>query len=146
VDKTSVKRAIDATGDNILTYEIGTGELVQAVVILTADESVIQPATEDGNLATIATTLASVLSELESETDVADQFPFERHQYMGSQTVGNYVYYGYKQFGGTGWYIMRKDTTDDSAWQYAYSASSVNDWATAWASPDGETYGDPPDS
>ena len=65
------------------------------------------------------------------------------YQYMGSQTSGDYVYYGFKENGGTHWKIMRKDTTDDSAWAYAYGTSG---WTTAWADPTGESYGLPPDS
>jgi len=70
----------------------------------------------------------------------------ENYQYMGSQTVGDYTYYGFKRLASTNWYIMRKDNTDNSAWAYAYSSSGGNDWATAWATPAGESYDDPPDS
>jgi len=67
-------------------------------------------------------------------------------QYMGLQTVGDYTYYGFKQNGGINWYIMRKDNTDDSAWAYAYYAPGGNDWATAWGTPNAESFGDPPDN
>ena len=75
------------------------------------------------------------------QDEIIAKFPFENYQYMGSQTSGNYVYYGFKQYKGTGWYVMRKDTTDDSAWAYAYGTSG---WTTAWADPTILVYGDPP--
>ena len=68
---------------------------------------------------------------------------FDDYEYMGKQESGNYVYYGFKKYGGTDWKVMRKDTTDDSAWKYAYGTSG---WSTAWASPGSQSYGDPPDS
>ncbi len=71
---------------------------------------------------------------------------FEDYQFMGIKTVGSYDYFGFKQKGGTGWYIMRKDTTDAGAWAYAYSSDGGNSWAIAWGTPDGESYGNPPDS
>jgi len=40
------------------------------------------------------------------------------YEYMGKQTSGDYEYMGFKENGGTNWKVMRKDTTDDSAWQY----------------------------
>ncbi len=69
-----------------------------------------------------------------------------KYEYMGKQTIGNYTYYGFKERGSVEWKVMRKDNTDDAAWQYAYSEASANDWTTAWATPGGESYGDPPDA
>ena len=82
----------------------------------------------------------------DKQDNLIAKFTFEDHQYMGSQAIGSYVYYGFKQKGGTGWYLMRKNTADDSAWQYAYSSESVNGWLVARGDPTGESYGDPPDS
>jgi hypothetical protein len=65
------------------------------------------------------------------------------YRYMGKQTSGDYTFFGFKQDGGTSWYIMRQDGTDESAWLYAYGSSG---WSTAWAAPGSESYGDPPDS
>ena len=63
------------------------------------------------------------------------------YEYMGKQTSGDYEYMGFKENGGTNWKVIRKDTTGDSAWAYAYGAS---DWTTAWADPTVLVYGDPP--
>ena len=71
---------------------------------------------------------------------------YENYEFMGTQTAGDYKYFGFKQNGGTAWRIMRQNTADDSAWQYAYSSDGGNDWDTAWASPGDEGYDDPPDS
>ena len=68
---------------------------------------------------------------------------FGNYEYMGKQESGDYVYYGFKKYGGGNWKIMRKDTTDDGAWQYAYGTSG---WSTAWSDPTDPTYGDPPDN
>ena len=78
------------------------------------------------------------------ETDMDS--PFVGYQFMGNQTVGSYEYFGFKKYAGTDWYIMRRDTNDDSAWAYAYSSGTGNDWSTAWGSPDSESYDDPPDA
>lgn len=67
-------------------------------------------------------------------------------QYMGSKTVTTYDYLGFKQKGGTAWFIMRFDSTDDGAVAYAYSSTGGHSWTTAWTTPAGESYGDPPDS
>ncbi len=64
------------------------------------------------------------------------------YEYMGSQESGNYKYFGFKENGGTHWKIMRQDTTDDSAWQYAYGDSG---WSSAWSDPTTLTYSDPTD-
>ena len=63
------------------------------------------------------------------------------YEYMGSQENGNYKYFGFKENGGKRWKIMRQDTTDDSAWQYAYGDSG---WSSAWSDPTTLTYSDPP--
>lgn len=73
----------------------------------------------------------------------AAEFDFEGYEYMGKQISGDYEYFGYKKYGGTDWKVMRKDTTDDSAWLYAYGASG---WTAAWADPTALSYGDPPDA
>lgn len=65
------------------------------------------------------------------------------YEYMGKQTSGDYTYFGFKENGGTRYKIMRRDTTDASAWAYCYGASG---WSTAWTNPAGLSYGDPPDS
>lgn len=72
---------------------------------------------------------------------------FEDYQYMGSQSSGDYVYYGFKQYGGTSWYIMRKNDTDASDWDYAYSTIDTGtSWSTAWSDPTTLTFDAPPDS
>lgn len=68
--------------------------------------------------------------------------PNNDYEYMGKQTSGDYEYMGFKENGGTNWKVMRKDTTDDSAWQYVYGASG---WTAAWADPTALDYADPPD-
>ena len=70
----------------------------------------------------------------------------ENYHFMGNQTGGSYEYFGFKQRSGTSWYIMRRNTGDDSAWAYAFSTTGGNSWTTAWTTPGGETYADPPDS
>ena len=97
--------------------------------------SQVNPATEDKQ-DTIVTALGTI----------SGKYPFEDYQYMGSQTISTKVYYGFKQYGGTGWYIMRKDTTDDAAWKYAYSPGVGTTFAVAWAAPASESYNNPPDS
>jgi len=64
-----------------------------------------------------------------------------QQEYMGKKASGDYDYFGFKDNGGTGWKIMRKNNTNDSAWAYAYGTS---DWTTAWADPTVLVYGDPP--
>jgi starvation-inducible outer membrane lipoprotein len=66
-----------------------------------------------------------------------------QYEYMGKQTSGDYEYMGFKENGGTNWKIMRKDTTDDSAWQYAYGTSS---FTSAWEDVTNLVYDDPPNS
>lgn len=65
------------------------------------------------------------------------------YEYMGKQTSGDYEYMGFKENGGTNWKVIRKDTTDDSAWAYCYGTSG---WTTAWADPTALSFDDPPDS
>ena len=65
---------------------------------------------------------------------------------MGLKQSGNYEYFGFKQNGGTSWYIMRHDITDDSAWLYSYSTPTGHTWTVAWGTPGGETYTDPPNT
>lgn len=67
----------------------------------------------------------------------------EDFEFMGKQETGDYVYYGYKKWGKTKWRIARKDTTDESAWQFAFGATG---WQAAWADPAALSYGDPPDA
>jgi len=67
----------------------------------------------------------------------------DAYEYMGKQTSGAYTYYGFRQYGSSNWRIMRKDGNDASAWAYAYGTSG---WTASWASPAGESYGDPPSS
>ena len=69
--------------------------------------------------------------------------PEKKYEYMGKKTSGGYEYFGYKQNGGTDWKIMRKNTGDEGAWKYAFGTS---EWSTAWASPQNESYDDPPDN
>jgi len=69
--------------------------------------------------------------------------PDNKYEYMGKQASGDYEYMGFKENGGTNWKVMRKDTTDDSAWKYAYGTSG---WTTAWADPTTLSFDDPPDS
>jgi hypothetical protein len=64
-------------------------------------------------------------------------------EYMGEKSSGSYLYYGYKQKNGPKWKIMREETTDPSAYKYAYGNS---DWSTAWTNYLSQTYQDPPDS
>jgi hypothetical protein len=71
---------------------------------------------------------------------------FDNYQYMGKQTIGTLVYFGFKEYGTAYWFIMRKDLTDTSAWQYAYSSGGGNTWTVAWGAPGGESFSDPPDS
>lgn len=65
------------------------------------------------------------------------------YEYMGKQTSGDYEYMGFKENGGTNWKVIRKNTTDDSAWAYCYGTSG---WTTAWADPTALSFDDPPDS
>jgi len=66
----------------------------------------------------------------------------KKSEFMGTKTSGSYKYYGYKENGSPKWKIMRKDTSDEGTWQYAYGTSG---WSTAWGNPQNESYGDPPD-
>ena len=66
--------------------------------------------------------------------------PRAEEEYMGEKTVGIYVYQGFKEKGNSKWKIMREDTNDPGAWQYAYGTSG---WTAAWANPELQTYGDP---
>jgi len=68
------------------------------------------------------------------------------YEYMGSQTIGIYTYFGFKEVGTVEWKIMQADDTNDGIWQFAYSESSANSWTTAWATPAGESYANPPDA
>jgi len=69
--------------------------------------------------------------------------PTKKYEFMGKKEVGVNTYFGLKQNGGTRWKIIRKDDSDPPVWKYAYGTSG---WSTAWANPQSESYGDPPDS
>ena len=66
-------------------------------------------------------------------------------EYMGKDVTSNvlFEYFGFKENGGTHWKIMRKELADDTAWKYCYGTSG---FASAWASPQNESYGLPPNS
>ena len=96
-----------------------------------------------GSSASLLALPLPVGSNLIGKVDVDGQRYYE---YMGKKTAGDYTYYGFKERNSVEWKVMRKDNTDDAAWQYAYSESSANAWTTAWATPGDESYGDPPDT
>lgn len=94
-------------------------------------------------------TLPTNVCIVDGEGNVISSFTalFDNYEYLGKKTSGNYVYYGFKEYGSTNWKIMRKDTTDDSAWKYAYSSNNSGiSWTQAWSDPTALTYSDPPDS
>jgi len=65
------------------------------------------------------------------------------YEFIGIQTSGTYTYFGFKENGGTRYRVIRSDSSDDSAWKYAYGLSG---WDAAWADPTALSYDDPPDA
>jgi len=66
----------------------------------------------------------------------------DSYEYMGEKKIGDYIYYGFKERGGTCWKISRENKNDASAWQYAYADDG---WTAAWTDPTSVSYDDPPD-
>jgi hypothetical protein len=73
-----------------------------------------------------------------------------RFEFMGKQQLfhtedqRDYIYFGFRRFETLEWRIARKDTTDDSNWQYAYGTTV---WSGVWEAPlilSGQNYGEPP--
>jgi len=111
---------------------------IQADILTMPDGDII------GAIENIPTIDVSDLATSANQDSLIAKFPFEDYQYMGKKTSGTDTYLGFKQQGGTGWYIMQKDS--DGVFLYAYSSEGGNSWEVSWASPQSESYGTPPDS
>ena len=88
----------------------------------------------------------SKLATADKQDDIIAKLGSIEYAYMGSITSGDFTYFGYKQNGGTHWKVMRQDTTDDSAWKYAYDTTETptKDWTAAWSDPTVLSYNNPP--